>query len=126
MSLSVPIWACAPFALLLLAIAVLPLAPVTQRFWEKRPVQLGIALALGIPVGIGMWLHGASAQVVHSLVEYVQFISLLLSLFVVSGGIFVAGDLKAQPHINVMLLACGALLASFIGTTGAAMLRHTQ
>lgn len=118
----IPLWACLPFALLLLSIATFPLIPATRHLWEKRSVQLAVALALGLPVGIAMWVLGASQNVIHALVEYVQFIALLFSLFVVSGGIYVAGDLKAEPHVNVAFLASGAVLASLIGTTGAAML----
>lgn len=117
-----PFWACLPFALLLICIAIFPLIPATKHLWEKRSVQLAIALAMGLPVGIAMWLMGASENVIHALIEYVQFIALLFSLFVVSGGIYIAGDLKAEPHVNVAFLACGAVLASLIGTTGAAML----
>lgn len=122
MPLSLPAWSCIPFVTLLACVAVLPLVPAAKAHWERHSVQLGVALLLGVPVAIGMCVHGSGSQVVHAVVEYVQFISLLLSLFVVSGGIYVAGDLKAQPHVNVALLAIGAVLASFIGTTGAAML----
>ena len=59
---------------------------------------------------------------IHALVEYGAFITLLLSLFVVSGGVFVAGDIQATPRNNTLFLAAGAVLASLIGTTGAAML----
>lgn len=119
---SLPFWSCVPFVLLLLCIAVFPLIPATRHLWEKRRVQLAVALILGLPVGVAMWALGASENVVHALVEYVQFIALLLSLFVVSGGVYIAGDLRAEPRVNVAFLACGALLASLIGTTGAAML----
>jgi Na+/H+ antiporter NhaD/arsenite permease-like protein len=60
--------------------------------------------------------------VTHALVEYASFITLLFSLFVVSGGVFVAGDIQATPRNNTLFLAAGAVLASLIGTTGAAML----
>ena len=58
----------------------------------------------------------------HALVEYFQFIMLLLALYVVSGGIFLTGDIRATPRNNTIFLAVGGLIASFIGTTGAAML----
>src|SRR5699024_3489606 len=60
--------------------------------------------------------------VVGALIEYAQFIILLGSLFVASGGIFLSGDITATPRNNTIFLAIGAVLASFIGTTGAAML----
>jgi Na+/H+ antiporter NhaD/arsenite permease-like protein len=83
---------------------------------------LVIALGLGVPVGLWMWFGHDPHLVTHALAEYGQFITLLASLFVVTGGIFVAGDLKATPRNNTFLLGAGAILASFAGTTGAAML----
>ncbi len=58
----------------------------------------------------------------NSLMEYLPFISLLFSLYVISGGIAVRGDIPAHPLTNVAFLAIGGVLASFIGTTGASML----
>jgi Na+/H+ antiporter NhaD/arsenite permease-like protein len=54
--------------------------------------------------------------------EYIPFIMLLFSLYVISGGINLSGDLAAHPLTNTGFLAFGALIASFIGTTGASML----
>src|SRR5207244_90834 len=54
--------------------------------------------------------------------DYVPFITLLFSLYVISGGICVEGRLSGRPALNTGILAIGAVLASFIGTTGAAML----
>jgi len=54
--------------------------------------------------------------------EYIPFIVLLFSLYVIAGGIVVRGDVRATPLVNTLILAIGGLLASFIGTTGAAML----
>lgn len=115
-------WTTIPFVLMLLSIAVLPLLPQTKHLWDRRSVQLAVALFLGLPVAIWMWLGGEQTTVVHALWEYTQFIVLLGSLFVISGGIFLAGDLRATPRTNVTFLAVGGLIASFIGTTGAAML----
>ena len=115
-------WGVIPFALMLLAIAVAPLVPALHHFWERPRIQLIVALVLGIPVAIWFLAGGDGLTVVHALVEYGQFISLLLALFVVSGGIFLAGDIRATPTVNTTFLAVGAVLASFIGTTGAAML----
>ena len=56
------------------------------------------------------------------IIDYIPFIILLWSLFVVSGGIYVKGSLKGTPAVNVILLLIGTLLASLIGTTGASML----
>ncbi|MDR1852061.1 MAG: sodium:proton antiporter [Propionibacteriaceae bacterium] len=120
--MEVPVWGLVPFVVMLAAIAIFPLWHVTEHIWEKNTVKLALALVLGIPVGVWMWVAYSPELVVHELNEYAQFISLLFSLFVVSGGIFVAGDIKATPRNNTLLLAAGGVLASFIGTTGAAML----
>lgn len=115
-------WSILPFAAMLASIAVLPLVPSTADWWEKRSSQLTVALVLGIPVAIWMWIVGGFTVVFGSVVEYVQFIALLLALFVVSGGIFLKGDIQATPRNNTIFLGIGAVLASFVGTTGAAML----
>lgn len=115
-------WGLVPFAAMLGVIATFPLIPATAHLWERHTVQLGIALALGVPVALWMVLAGEPSAVSHALVEYTQFIVLLLSLFVVSGGIHLAGDVPAHPRTNTTFLAVGAVLASLIGTTGAAML----
>ena len=115
-------WSVLPFATMLACIAVLPLVPVTAHWWERRSSQLAIALALGLPVAVWMWLVLGWEPVFAAVVEYGQFISLLLALFIVSGGIFLKGDIEATPRNNTIFLAIGAVLASFVGTTGAAML----
>lgn len=120
--MTVPWWGVLPFALLLACIATFPLIGQTAKLWHHTWFQLLVALFFGVPMGIWMWLGGEHTAVVHALVEYCSFIILLLSLFVVSGGIFVSGDIQARPRNNVIMLLIGATVASFIGTTGAAML----
>lgn len=120
--MSVEWWSIIPFVTLLLSIAVLPLIPATAHAWERNSVKLTLALVLGLPVAVWFVAAGAGIEVVHALVEYSQFIILLLALFVVSGGIFLSGDIRATPRNNTVFLAIGGLVASFIGTTGAAML----
>jgi Na+/H+ antiporter NhaD/arsenite permease-like protein len=112
------IWV-APFALLLLAIAVLPL--FAAHFWESNLRKLGFCAVLGLPV-LALYLAHHPEALVHTLFDYVSFIVLLASLYVISGGVFMDGDLEATPRINAAFLAGGALLASLIGTTGASML----
>ena len=120
--MKVPWYGLLPFTALLAAIATFPLIPATKPFWEKRRFQLVVSLALGAPMGAWVWSLGGHAEVIHALVEYGAFITLLFSLFVVSGGVFVAGDIEATPRNNTLFLGAGAVLASLIGTTGAAML----
>ncbi|MBE6475064.1 MAG: sodium:proton antiporter [Actinomyces succiniciruminis] len=115
-------WSILPFVVMLASIAVLPLVPATSHWWEKNSHQLLVALVLGLPVAVWMLVAIGWEPVFASVVEYIQFISLLLALFVVSGGIFLKGDIQATPRNNTIFLAIGALLASFVGTTGAAML----
>jgi Na+/H+ antiporter NhaD/arsenite permease-like protein len=114
-----PIWSIAPFATMLLGIAVLPLA--AGRLWDSNRNKAILSAALGLPVAI--WMASLDPAVVaHTAHEYVSFILLLGTLFVISGGIVVRGTLAGTPGLNTILLALGALLASLVGTTGASML----
>ena len=115
-------WSVLPFAGMLACIAVLPLIPTTAHWWEKHSSQLLIAVSLGVPVAAWMWVLGGWEVVFAAVAEYLQFICLLFSLFVVSGGIFLKGDIRATPRNNTIFLAIGGVIASFVGTTGAAML----
>jgi Na+/H+ antiporter NhaD/arsenite permease-like protein len=108
-----------PFALMLLSIAVLPLA--APHFWESNLRKFLVAAALGAPVLV-LYLRASPEALVGTAHEYVSFIVLLGGLFVISGGVFMEGDLEATPRTNALFLGLGALLASFIGTTGASML----
>lgn len=121
-TLTVEWWALIPFVTLLACIAILPLVHATEHVWEKNTTKLLVALGLGVPVAVWLVLAGAGISVVHALVEYAQFITLLFALFVVSGGIFLSGDIRATPRNNTLFIAFGGVIASFIGTTGAAML----
>jgi Na+/H+ antiporter NhaD/arsenite permease-like protein len=113
-----PAW-IAPFAALLLAIAVLPLA--AHRFWESNRNKAIVAALVSAPTFAYLLLHDRSA-IGHAALEYVSFIALLGSLYVVSGGILVTGDIEARPRTNTALLAIGGILANLVGTTGASML----
>jgi len=110
-----------PFALMLLSIALLPL--FWNRFWKKNKNKLIIAILLSIPVVVYLLIVGLSEKLFETLVfDYIPFIILLGSLFTITGGIFLSGDIEAKPFINTLFLTAGAVLASFAGTTGAAML----
>ena len=111
-------WAV-PFALLLLAIALLPL--LAPHFWESNLRKLGVALLLALPVFV-LYVRFRPEALVDAWRDYVSFIVLLGGLFVISGGILLEGDLEATTRTNATLLGIGALLASFVGTTGASML----
>jgi len=117
-----PLWAV-PFAGILLSIALMPL--LAPNFWHHHygKVAAGWALAFLLPFVAVHGLPVASAQFVHALLaEYVPFIILLTALFTVAGGIHIRGNLRGTPGLNTAILAIGAVLASFMGTTGASML----
>ena len=119
----IPAWLLIPFAVMLLSIAVLPLLPKVGEWWEENRNKLLVSLLLGIPVAIWLCVNGLSENLIHQMVyDYVPFILLLMALFVTTGGICIRGDLKATPTTNTIILAIGWALASFMGTTGAAML----
>lgn len=118
----IPAWMLIPFAVQLLAIAVLPLTRLGE-WWEHNLHKLFVSLLLGVPVGIWLCLQGMSHELEHQMLyDYVPFILLLMALFVTTGGICIRGDLQATPTTNTIIIAIGWVLASFMGTTGAAML----
>ncbi|MBC7821388.1 MAG: sodium:proton antiporter [Planctomycetaceae bacterium] len=117
------LWTVGPFIALLLCIAVLPLA--APHWWEHNKNKGIVAAVLGIPLAGYLALSfGADGQgeLLHAAKDYVSFICLLGSLYVISGGVFVRGSLDGTPLLNTALLALGAVLASFVGTTGASVL----
>jgi Na+/H+ antiporter NhaD/arsenite permease-like protein len=115
-------WAV-PFAGILLSIALFPL--VAPAFWHRHfgKVAAAWALAFLAPFAYAFGAHTALNALVHALVaEYVPFIVLLAALYTIAGGICVRGNLHGSPNVNTAMLALGTLLASVMGTTGAAML----
>jgi Na+/H+ antiporter NhaD/arsenite permease-like protein len=143
-----PFWTIIPFVLLLAAIALLPLIPATAHWWESNLNRFKVAAGLALLTLLYYaFLHSGAIEghwPAHHVVsptsgrlnlefvntilanamlqEFVPFIVLLFSLYTISGGVRLAGDLRATPITNVIFMAVGAFLASFIGTTGAAML----
>lgn len=142
-----PLWMVVPFVALLLIIAVFPLLPQTEHWWESNLHRFYVAAALAAvtllyylvvyehPVE-GHWpahyvsqpaagLNWGNAWAVFAnaiFSEFIPFIVLLFSLYTISGGIRIEGDLRATPLVNSIIIFVGAVLASFVGTTGAAML----
>jgi len=118
----IPVWMLIPFVIQLLCIAILPLTKIGE-WWEHNIHKLYISLLLGVPVAIWLCVNGMSHEVIHQMVyDYVPFILLLMALFTTTGGICIKGDMKATPTTNTIIMAIGWVLASFMGTTGAAML----
>ena len=120
-----PFWTAIPFVVLLLGIAVLPL--MAGHWWHLNRNKAIVAFGLSLPVVIYLLAidgptKGASTHhLTHELWEYASFIILLTALYTISGGILLIGDIPARPRINTLFLAIGAVLANFIGTTGASI-----
>jgi Na+/H+ antiporter NhaD/arsenite permease-like protein len=110
----------APFGLALVSLALLP--SVASHLWEKRAFRLAWALVLVLPSVAMSGARGAWRPLAHAAGEYVDLVALLGSLFVISGGIALAGRLEGTPIVNTALLGIGTVLASFLGTPGAATL----
>ncbi|HUR58311.1 MAG TPA: sodium:proton antiporter, partial [Opitutaceae bacterium] len=118
----IPLWLVTPFALLLLLIAVMPLTPPrVKHFWEHYYPHVAIVFAAAVAIYYVLKIPAGPAVLGHTLHEYVSFISLIGSLFVVSGGIHIKVKGEATPLVNVVFLTVGAVTANFIGTTGASM-----
>jgi Na+/H+ antiporter NhaD/arsenite permease-like protein len=114
-----PFWLVFPFVALLLMIATGPL--FYEHFWHHNYPKIAVGLAILVVFYYLFVLHNVHGPV-HALAEYIQFIALLASLYIASGGILIEIDKKATPLANVSLLLIGALISNLIGTTGASML----
>ena len=122
-----PVWTILPFIGILLSIALFPL--FANHFWEHHYPKVSAAwlvvavilMYLSVPAEVGF---GAAfgKRFFSTYEEYVAFIILLGSLFIISGGIYISGDLHGTPVVNTVIMLIGSVLASLIGTTGAAML----
>jgi Na+/H+ antiporter NhaD/arsenite permease-like protein len=112
-------WFIAPFLTMLLSIAVMPF--INRHWWEKNYPLIAFALGFIVVFYYSFSLHNTPRLFLTSY-EYISFISLIGSLFVVSGGIHVRLRGKSTPIGNVALLGTGAVVANILGTTGASML----
>lgn len=112
-----------PFACMLLSIAIMPLT--VPHFWHHHygKVSAFWSVAFLVPFAFAYGVDLAFYSVVHTLfLEYISFIVLLFSLFTIAGGVCLRGSLVGRPLVNTVILLIGTLLASWMGTTGAAML----
>jgi Na+/H+ antiporter NhaD/arsenite permease-like protein len=115
-------WAL-PFIGLLLSIAARPL--LTPKFWRAHCGKIAfgwsaltmapLAALHGVPVALTALSHAIFG-------EYSSFIIVLAALYVVAGGILVTGSLRGTPLVNAAILALGTVIASIVGTTGAALI----
>jgi Na+/H+ antiporter NhaD/arsenite permease-like protein len=143
-----PLYTVVPFMVLLGLIAVLPLVPSLVHWWEHNSSKLLVATILAvITLAYYLFVHSQAVELhfpAHGVVapavsgpawgvaatvlvnalcaEYIPFILLLFALYTITGGVRIEGDLAATPTVNAAFIGIGALAASFIGTTGAAML----
>ncbi len=112
-----------PFVCMLLSIAIMPLTipHIWHHHFGKISVFWGLAFLVPFTIKFGFSL--AMFELLHTiLLEYVPFIILLLALFTVAGGVRLTGSLVGKPSVNTLVLLIGTVLASWMGTTGAAML----
>src|SRR6266498_2357208 len=117
-----PLWAL-PFLGIILSIALLP--NLFPNFWKNHfgkvsyfwiaIVLVGIALAKGVSVS----LHSLLSVMFD---QFLPFIALLIALYTITGSIRLRGQLAGTPMVNVGILLVGAILSSWLGTTGAAVL----
>ncbi|MFM1903796.1 MAG: hypothetical protein RLZZ440_1696, partial [Planctomycetota bacterium] len=143
-----PVLTVLPFGVLLALVAVLPLIPALAHWWEHNSSKFLVAVILAAvtlayylafhehaierhfpahgvvePAAGGLSWGLAATVLLNALCsEYIPFILLLFALYTITGGVRIEGDLEATPTVNAAFIGFGALIASFIGTTGAAML----
>ncbi len=112
-------WMIAPFILLLLAIALMPL--VARSWWDRY--YGAVAVGLSIPtIAYYLFILNSPGRMAHSGLEYISFIVLIGSLYVVAGGIHINVTGRSTPVSNLLLLGAGAVMSNFLGTTGASMI----
>jgi Na+/H+ antiporter NhaD/arsenite permease-like protein len=116
------LWAL-PFVGILLCIATGPV--FYHHLWEHHFEKFTLfwGLLIVIPLFLVTDVTTFASTLSHTaLLEYLPFILLLLALFTAAGGIYLEGNLHDSVFTNTVLLAVGAVMASIVGTTGAAMI----
>lgn len=108
-----------PFAAMLLCIALLPF--ILKHRWERNYHLVALSLA-ATTIGYYLFALHNPERLLHEAQDYISFIALVGSLFVVAGGIHIALTGEAKPIANCAFLLAGGLLANIVGTTGASML----
>lgn len=116
---TLPLWTSIPFFLLLLLIVTGPL--FFSHFWHKYYKHISIFIGI-LVLNYFLFVKHDLHTPAETLQEYISFVALLSSLFIVAGGIYIHADLNPSPLRNVAFLLMGAVASNIIGTTGAAML----
>jgi len=117
-----PLWSLLPFVALLASIAILPL--IAHRWWGRNRNRAIASALCAVPFAAALLIahpSQGSHALLGAILDYASFVSLLLALYVISGGIYVRGSLAGTPLSNTTLVGIGAILANLIGTTGASM-----
>jgi len=122
MAKELPLWTGIPFLGILLSIALMPL--LAPHFWHHHFPKISACWALLFIIPFLFAYKGLAVyELIHIyLIDYIPFIILLWGLYTVSGGIMLRGSLVGTPIVNLLIILIGTLLASWMGTTGAAML----
>jgi Na+/H+ antiporter NhaD/arsenite permease-like protein len=117
-----PAWSALPFGGILLSIALFPL--LAPQFWHHHFPKVSAAWALAFALPFVVRFGGdAVHELLHvAIIDYVPFLILISTLFTIGGGIHVAGSLRGTPAVNAVLMLVGTVIASVVGTTGAAMI----
>src|ERR1051326_8893465 len=113
-----PLWTLIPFISMLICMALLP--ALVPGWWRSDRNKTILSIAVSVPVLI-IVVPCRPSLLWHSLLDYFSFLTLLVSLFVIAGGIYVKGEYAGTPLINTAFLGIGAILANIIGTPGASM-----
>ncbi|MBF0432673.1 MAG: sodium:proton antiporter [Fibrobacteria bacterium] len=119
----VSLWWILPFIGILLSIAVFPL--VLPHFWHHNYGKISLFwwITFMVPFMVFNGFHMGVFYIMEVyLGEFIPFIILLLALFTIAGGVRLTGSLRGSPMVNTVILLLGTVLASWMGTTGAAML----
>ena len=112
-------WMVLPFVLLLLSIALMPF--INRHWWERKYPLVAVGLGV-ITIAYYLFVLNNATRMLHTGYEYVSFIVLIGSLFVVAGGIHIRLKGRSTPAANVFLLSLGAVVSNIVGTTGASMI----
>lgn len=114
-----PVWLMCPFLLLLMSIAILPV--VKPHLWHR--IYKFLSVGLGILVaGFYLLVEKNAALPIDAFAEYVSFVSLLVLLYVASGGMYLFFDIRSTVFTNLVFLFLAAIFSNLIGTTGASIL----
>ena len=117
-----PLLLVTPFFLLLVLIAAMPVSPAPfRRAWERYYPHVAVSLGLIVAIYYFMQVPGGAGSIARTGFDYLSFICLIGSLFVVAGGVHIKVKGEGTPFANVLFLAFAGLTANVIGTTGASM-----